>query len=556
MTMTDHMAQDTPRLVLRGIRKVYPSVVANDGIDLRVMPGEIHAVLGENGAGKSTLMKIIYGVTQATEGEIEWEGRPVRVASPAHARSLGIGMVFQHFSLFETLTVVENVALSLPGKPDLADLAARIRAVSARYGLPVDPCRLAHGLSVGERQRVEIIRCLLQNPKLLIMDEPTSVLTPQAVRTLFTTLRQLAAEGCTILYISHKLDEIRELCHRATVLRAGKVSGACTPAEETLAALARMMIGKELPKCVRGAAAGGGEARLRVEGLSQKSADPFGVALHDIRLEVKAGEIVGIAGVSGNGQQELLYALSGEAPLDDAQAIRICGTAAGCLSPGRRRALGMCFVPEERLGRGAVPRMSLARNGLLTAYGSGLLRFGLVRLQAMHELARRCIEKYDVKCGGPDAQARSLSGGNLQKFIVGREIMQCPKLLIVAQPTWGVDVGAAAFIRQALLDLRGTGTAVLVISEELDELFEIADRIAVIAGGRLSPATPTADTSVEEVGMRMGGAWHADGDCAGIHADVHPGSHAGRQCGEPPAGELEPWARHAAPARKGHSHAA
>ena len=234
---TGHMAQGVPRLQLKGIRKVYPSVVANDGIDLQVMPGEIHAVLGENGAGKSTLMKIIYGVTQATEGEIAWEGQPVRVTSPAHARSLGIGMVFQHFSLFETLTVVENVALSLPGKPDLDDLASRIRAVSMRYGLPVDPCRLAHGLSVGERQRVEIIRCLLQNPKLLIMDEPTSVLTPQAVEKLFGTLRQLASEGCSILYISHKLDEIRALCHRCTVLRGGKVTGVCDPRQETAASL-------------------------------------------------------------------------------------------------------------------------------------------------------------------------------------------------------------------------------------------------------------------------------------------------------------------------------
>ena len=554
--MTAHMAQDmtqggaqtVPRLTLRGIRKVYPSVVANDGIDLTVMPGEIHAVLGENGAGKSTLMKIIYGVTQATEGEIAWEGRPVRVASPAHARSLGIGMVFQHFSLFETLTVAENVALSLPGKPDLNDLAARIRAVSARYGLPVDPCRLAHGLSVGERQRVEIIRCLLQNPRLLIMDEPTSVLTPQAVRTLFDTLRQLAAEGCSILYISHKLDEIRELCHRATVLRAGKVTGGCVPAEESLASLARLMIGKELPKCTRGAAADDGEVRLAVRELSQPSPDPFGTALRDVALDVRAGEIVGIAGVSGNGQQELLYALSGEVPLDDPATIRICGTAAGHLSPDRRRKLGMCFVPEERLGRGAVPRMSLARNGLLTAYGSGLLRFGLIRVQAMQDLARRCIEQYDVKCGGPDAQARSLSGGNLQKFIVGREIMQCPKLLIVAQPTWGVDVGAAAFIRQALLDLRSNGTAVLVISEELDELFEISDRIAVIAGGRLSPATPARDTSIEEVGMRMSGMWQASSDA--------PPAAAPQEEDGPPAGELEPWARCASHARKGHRHVA
>ncbi|HEX8605564.1 MAG TPA: ABC transporter ATP-binding protein [Pseudoduganella sp.] len=561
MDRNQQMAQAAPRLVLRGIRKVYPAVVANDGVDLSVMPGEIHAVLGENGAGKSTLMKIIYGVTQPSAGEILWEGQRVRVTSPAHARSLGIGMVFQHFSLFDTLTVVENVALSLPGEPDLADLASRIRAVSARYGLPVDPCRLAHGLSVGERQRVEIIRCLLQNPKLLIMDEPTSVLTPQAVRTLFTTLRQLADEGCSILYISHKLDEIKALCHRATVLRAGKVTGGCMPADESLASMARLMIGKELTKCARGAAAATGEVRLSVQGLSQSSPDPFGVGLKDIGLDVRSGEIVGIAGVSGNGQQELLAALSGEAPLADGQAIKVCGTAAGRLSPGQRRALGLCFVPEERLGRGAVPRMSLARNGLLTAYGSGLLKYGLIRFDAMRELARHCIDLYQVKCGGPEAQAHSLSGGNLQKFIVGREIMQCPKVLIVAQPTWGVDVGAAAFIRQALLDLRATGTAVLVISEELDELFEIADRIAVIAGGRLSPATPVAQTTMEEVGMRMSGMWEDDRAAGAAPDEGVPddgdgdGDHAA--CfGEPLAGELQPWVLRGQPAGKERNHVA
>jgi len=497
-----------PRLDLRGIRKVYPAVIANDGIDLAVYPGEIHAVLGENGAGKSTLMKIIYGVTRRTEGEMYWEGEPVEPENPAHARSLGIGMVFQHFALFETLTVVENVALALPGRPDLRELARRIEAVSGRYGLPVDPRRLVHALSVGERQRVEIIRCLLQNPKLLIMDEPTSVLTPQAVRKLFETLRKIAAEGCSILYISHKLDEIQELCHTATVLRGGKVTGTCIPSRETAKSMARMMIGKDLPVCEHGAAAAGGEARLRLVGLSQASDDPFGTDLADLRLTVHSGEIVGIAGVSGNGQQELLRAISGERLVADAAQVEIGGVAAGRLTPGRRRRLGMCFVPEERLGRGAVPRMSLTENALLTAARTmRLVRRGLIDFAAARRFAVECIERFGVKAGGPGAAAKSLSGGNLQKFIVGREIMQEPNLLVVAQPTWGVDVGAAAFIRQSIIDLRNRGGAVLVISEELDELFEICDRIAVIAAGRLSPAKPASSTSVEEIGVWMSGMW-------------------------------------------------
>ena len=507
-----------PRLELEGIRKVYPSVVANDGIDLTVWPGEIHAVLGENGAGKSTLMKIIYGVTRPTEGVLIWEGKPVTVANPAEARAMGIGMVFQHFSLFETLTVVENVALALPGTQDLVALSSKIETISERYGLPIDPRRLVHALSVGERQRVEIVRCLLQNPRLLIMDEPTSVLTPQAVKKLFDMLRKLASEGCSILYISHKLDEIQALCHTATVLRAGKVTGTCIPSQETPKSMARMMIGRDLPVCEHGQPAPHVDPRLTIVGLTRAADDQFGTALEDLRLEVFAGEIVGIAGVSGNGQRELLYALSGETPIADHSAVRICGVDAGRLSAGRRRGLGLGFVPEERLGRGAVPRMTLAFNALLTGWRRNMLRHWLIDRGAVRAFATRVIDGFNVKCGGPEAEARSLSGGNLQKFIVGREVLLDPKMLIVAQPTWGVDVGAAAFIRQALIDMRNAGTAILVISEELDELFEICDRIAVIANGRLSPVRPVSETNVEEIGVWMSGMWPGAAQPEPMHA--------------------------------------
>jgi simple sugar transport system ATP-binding protein len=495
-----------PRLKLAGITKVYPSVVANAGIDLAVLPGEIHAVLGENGAGKSTLMKIIYGAVKPDAGTIAWEGKPVVIANPARARRLGIGMVFQHFSLFETLTVADNIALALEGDRAGDDLPARIRDVSAKYGLPLDPDRYVHTMSVGERQRVEIVRCLLQDPRLLIMDEPTSVLTPQAVEKLFETLRRLADEGCSILYISHKLDEIRALCHKATVLRAGKVTGECDPRRESSSSLARMMIGGDLPHPQHRAAQAGAEA-LVVRDLSLPADDPFGTSLAGINLTVRAGEIVGIAGVSGNGQKELMAALSGERTLADPGTVTILGTAAGRLDAAQRRALGFAFVPEERLGRGAVPEMSLADNALLTAYRERMVARGFVRADVVRAYAVETIRAYGVKAGGPDAVARSLSGGNLQKYIVGREIRQQPKLMIAAQPTWGVDVGAAAQIRQALLDLRDAGVAVLVVSEELDELFEICDRLAVIAQGRLSDPKPVADTNAEEIGLLMSGSF-------------------------------------------------
>lgn len=511
------MSPPEPRLKLLHISKRYPSVVANDDVSLSVMPGEIHAILGENGAGKSTLMKIIYGAVKADSGEMLWDGRQVAVANPAQARKLGIGMVFQHFSLFETLTVVENIALVLDEPFNLAGLAVRVKEVSERYGLPLDPHRLVHSLSVGERQRVEIVRCLLQNPKLLILDEPTSVLTPQAVQKLFETLRRLASEGVSILYISHKLHEIQSLCDSATIMRGGKVTGNAIPREETPASLARLMIGRELPVCEAPPYHGPVHPVLQVERLSLASDDPFGTSLHNVSLTVNAGEIVGIAGISGNGQAELLAALSGETTVDR-EAIWLDGEAIGHLDAGRRRDRGLVFVPEERLGRGAVPAQPLDRNALLTGHRQGMKHWGLVAFDKAQAFAEQCIERFDVRCGGSGAAARSLSGGNLQKFIVGREIMLAPKLMIVAQPTWGVDVGASAFLRQTLLDLSRTGVAILVISEELEELFEISDRIAVLAAGRLSAPQPRELADAESVGLQMAGLFNEGNEGETSHA--------------------------------------
>jgi len=498
------------RLQLSHITKRYPAVVANSDVSLIVQPGETHAVLGENGAGKSTLMKIIYGSVKPDEGTVTFNGQAVNIRNPQEARALGISMVFQHFSLFDTLTVAENVWLGLDKSLGLAEVTRRISAKAGEYGLEIDPQRPVHTLSVGEMQRVEIIRALLTDPKLLILDEPTSVLTPQAVQKLFVVLKQLASEGCSILYISHKLHEIRELCNACTVLRGGKVTGVCNPKNETNESLSRLMIGAEPPP-LQHRPSNVGAVALRVKALTLAREDQFGVDLDGISLDVRAGEVVGIAGVSGNGQKELLYALSGEDVRAQPQMIEVFGHATARLRPRQRRALGLHFVPEERLGRGAVPTLGLAHNLLLTrsnAVGKG----GWIDNKKLAAQALSIIKRFNVKAGGPNSAARSLSGGNLQKFIVGREIDANPKLFIVSQPTWGVDVGAAALIRNEILALRDAGCAVLVVSEELDELFEISDRLYVIAKGRMSPSVDRADATVPKIGEWMSGLW--DGSAA------------------------------------------
>ncbi len=493
------------RLELSGISKQYPAVRANDRVALKVRPGEIHAVLGENGAGKSTMMKIIYGAVQPDEGQMLWNGQAVSIRSPAQARALGISMVYQHFSLFDTLTAAENVWLGLDKAMSLPQVTQRIGEVAHSYGLDVDAQRPVHTLSVGERQRVEIVRALLTEPQLLILDEPTSVLTPQAVDKLFVTLRQLSERGCSILYISHKLDEIRALCHHCTVLRGGQVTGEVDPRLESNAGLSRLMIGAEPPP-LQHRPSRAGAAVLDVRALSLVRQDPFGADLHDLSFSVRAGEIVGVAGVSGNGQQELMAAMSGEDPRAAPGSITLGGTDIARQGPRERRALGLHFVPEERLGRGAVPLLSLAQNTLLTRTET-VSRAGWIATGRVQRLAEDLIARFQVRAGGAGASAKSLSGGNLQKFIVGREIAAQPKLLIVSQPTWGVDVGAAAQIRGELLALRDAGCALLIVSEELDELFEISDRLLVIAKGRLSPSVPTAAASTQQIGEWMSGLW-------------------------------------------------
>ena len=496
-----------PLLQLRGIVKQFPGCLANDHVDLTIGQHEIHALLGENGAGKSTLVKMIYGVMKPDEGEIIWQGEHVSIQNPAHARRLGIGMVFQHFSLFEALTVGDNIALGLNDAKDRVGLRERIIEVSKSYGLPVDPDRTVHDLSVGERQRIEIVRCLLQNPKLLIMDEPTSVLTPQEAETLFVTLRRLASEGCSILYISHKLEEVRALCEAATIMRLGKVVANVIPKEKTAHELAGIMISAELkPVGERRPPPETGKIRLAVDKLTLRAPSEFGTALKDISFEVRGGEILGIAGIAGNGQGELMDALSGEMPAGRPETIKLDDVPAGHMGPYQRRKLGGCFVPEERNGHGAVTTMSLADNAFLSAHLRGaLVKTGLIDRDKTHDFARKVIERFDVRTTGSKAMAKSLSGGNLQKFLVGREVMLDPSVLVVSQPTWGVDAGAAAAIHEAVLALAAAGAAVVVISQDLDEIFSLADRIAVIAAGHLSEPVPTGQASLEKIGLLMGG---------------------------------------------------
>ena len=504
-----------PLLSLRGIVKRFGSFTANDQISLDIHEGEAHALIGENGAGKSTLVKIIYGLLEPTEGVIAFHGQPVRLAGPEAARAQGVGMVFQHFSLFDNLTVAENIALVLPRKTPLSGLRDRIAEVADRYRMPLDPDREVWSLSAGERQRIEIARCLLQDPRLIILDEPTSVLTPQEAYGLFETLDRLKDEGRALLYISHKLEEVRRLCETATILRLGRKVGSCDPRQESSRSLAALMVGSAICDIRSPATRDLGSERLTVNHLSLASEDIHGVDLDDVSLSVRCGEIFGIAGVAGNGQSEFFAALSGERLAQSHEAIRLDRLAVGKSDITERRKRGAAFVPEERNGHAAAGDFSLTGNFVLSRHATvGLISRGLIHFGEARALTAKVIATFDVRKAGDDPAARTLSGGNLQKFVVGREILSEPKILVINQPTWGVDAAAAATIRQALVDLAARGAAVLLISQDLDELFEICDRIAVMHEGRLSKAREARGVTREEIGLLMTG----DGPEGSAHA--------------------------------------
>ena len=495
-------------LSAEGITKRFGDFTANENISLSLKKGEIRALLGENGAGKSTFVKIIYGLLQPDAGTIQWRGQPVKILSPQHARELGIGMVFQHFSLFQALTVAENIALALPPNEKISDISHRVRKVSAEYGIGVDPDARIHNLSVGEQQRVEIVRCLLQDPALLIMDEPTSVLTPQETIQLFDVLRRFSEAGVAILFISHKLDEIRALTERATVLRRGRTVDTVLSKSKSSKQLAEMMVGSSVGEIERQARPPDTSGPLfSVRGLNRTAETAFAVSLQEITFDAYAGEVLGIAGVAGNGQYELMEALTGEWQVREPGRIYVGKNDVSREGPSRRRQAGVSFVPEERNDHAAVTSMTLAENTLLTSHSLGAsVSRGVIERKQNSQMAKKIISAFDVRTPSENPMASALSGGNLQKFVVGREISQKPSVFIVSQPTWGVDVGAALFIRKAMLNLALSGSAIVMISQDLEEIFAISHRVAVLYNGSLTQPMLTAEVTPEAIGLLMGGS--------------------------------------------------
>ena len=424
--------------------------------------------------------------------------------TPKDARKKGIGMVFQHFSLFNALSVYENIAIGLDNNFLENDLKSRVIELSRKYGLPLNPDDIVGNLSAGQQQRIEIVRCLLQNPKLLIMDEPTSVLNPLEVEQLFCTLKKLASEGTSILYISHKLNEVKELCEKATVLRNGKVVETCITNDFSASELAELMVGSTVKNTVKD---GGeqGEVILKIQNLYQDSQDSYGTSIKNLSLEIRSGQILGIGGVAGNGQEELMASLSGEQRPKKGK-IFYNGRLINNLNAEERRALGIFSAPEERLGHASCPEMKLSENVLITCANTAkLTKYGLIQKRLTENLTTKIISEFDVRTSGTSALASSLSGGNLQKFVVGRELLQNPKLLIINQPTWGVDAAAARFIRQSIINLAKDGTAVVIISQDLDELIEISDDFTALVGGKISEPRKMSELKLKVIGEMMSG---------------------------------------------------
>jgi len=487
-----------PLVVMRGVTKRFPGVVANDDVSLELRAGEVHALVGENGAGKSTLMRILYGIYPPDGGSIEVRGRDVRIHSPRDAIASGIGMVHQHFVLVDPFTVAENVILGLEGSqllhPDGSN--QRVAELADRYGFQIDPAARVEELSVGEEQRVEILKALYRGVDVLILDEPTAVLTPAETSALFANLRQLRETGKTIVFISHKLDEVLEIADRITVLRRGKVVGETAPAETSKARLAEMMVGRPVLFRLEKPRTTIGEAVLQLVGLR-------GGRLRGIDLEVRSGEIVGVAGVEGNGQRDLADAIMGLRPLEGGSVL-LDGRELTSTSTGDIRNAGVAFIPEDRQDQGLVLDMSLWENAVLGRQEDEDFsrRGGILLIKRIKQLAARLLQEFDIRARGIETSARTLSGGNQQKLILARELETDPRLLLAAQPTRGLDVGAIEFVWSEILEQKAAGRAILLISAELDEIYALSDRIVTLYEGRITGEYPP-DAPAEEVGRGM-----------------------------------------------------
>ena len=495
------------RLEMRNIVKRFPGVLANDHVTFDVSAGEVHALLGENGAGKSTLMRQLYGLYRPDEGQILINGEPVVFHSPADAIRAGIGMIHQHFMLVSTLTVAENVALGLKStrepRLDLDRVAKRVEELAKTYGLKIDPAAHVWQLAVGEQQRVEIIKALYRGASLIILDEPTAVLTPQEVDDLFVTFKRMAQEGHALIFISHKLHEVVAISDRVTVLRDGR-SVETRPAKGvTRHELAQMMVGREI-KPLAPQPLNMGEVRLQISDVHAMG-DRGTEALRGAELEVRGGEIVGLAGVSGNGQRELAQCLAGLRKVTQG-TVKLLGQDIAAASLRERIELGLAYVPEERMRDGAIREFSVEENIFLRDHASPrFTRSIFLNFNAMHAHARQLIAKYAVKTPGLDTPIKNLSGGNIQKVIMARELSREPKVLIAAQPTRGVDIGASEYIRQRLLEQRENGVAILLISEDLDEILELSDRIAVMFEGHVVGIVQRGEATPEDLGLLMAG---------------------------------------------------
>jgi general nucleoside transport system ATP-binding protein len=499
---------------MHGITKAFPGVVANDHVEFEAAAGEVHALLGENGAGKSTLSNILTGLYRPDEGEIALWGRPVRFASPRDALDAGIFMVHQHFRLVEPFTVAENVILGEHGDRARAGhfvvnpraVVRRVADLGNKYGIAVDPRARIWQLSLGEQQRVEILKALYREAKILILDEPTAVLTPQEADALFGTLRTMADEGRTVIFISHKLHEVKAVADRVTVLRGGRTMATVDAAPATLQSLAALMVGRDVETVRRraGDRATTGEVILSCRDLSVRG-DRGDTAVRGVSLDVRGGEIVAVAGVAGNGQRELAEALTGMRPPTEGE-VRVQGRRLRVGDPRAAIAAGVAHVPEDRLGTGVAPSLSIASNVVLKSYRDDDVSAGpVLRLGKIRERAVELIRRYGVRAPSPALPARQLSGGNLQKVVLGREFHGRPRALVVASPTRGLDVGAIETVHQYLLDAANEGVAILLISEDLDEILALADRIAVMYEGELVGEVERAGASVEEIGLMMAG---------------------------------------------------